>query len=185
MIVRMPGARVLVLIGPSASGKSTLARALQAAGVVEVTPSWTTRPRREDEMHGSLEHRFVSDEAFTALERAGFFAGVVRMFGLPYRYGLRDVAAPPPGRVPLVIARASVLPIVAALFPEHVVYQVEGPPRRSRGPRRESRVEQCAAGRAAADRVFLNTGTVPELIEAVAAAIAQDFLEEVTCGRSG
>ena len=60
----MNARRVLVVIGPSASGKSSLVRELHRRRVIRVLPTWTTRPRRADERDGSLEHRFVSDERF-------------------------------------------------------------------------------------------------------------------------
>src|SRR5205085_11400244 len=79
---------VVVVIGPSASGKSTLVRELHRLGLVDVRPTWTTRPIRPDEADGSLEHRFVTDAEFDRLKNAGFFLDTVEMFGLPYRYGL-------------------------------------------------------------------------------------------------
>src|SRR5436309_1716713 len=50
---------LLVLIGPSACGKSTVARALAEQRLVTLLPTWTTRPRRRDEHGNTAEHRFV------------------------------------------------------------------------------------------------------------------------------
>ena len=58
---------LLVLVGPSATGKSTVARALADRGLVTVLPTWTTRPRRRDEPGDTLEHRFVDDARFDRL----------------------------------------------------------------------------------------------------------------------
>ena len=74
---------VLVVIGPSASGKSTAVRELHRRGVAHVHPTWTTRPRRPDEGDGTLEHRFVTDAMFDELDAAGFFLGTVVLPGLP------------------------------------------------------------------------------------------------------
>src|SRR5436305_590449 len=86
---------VVVFIGPSGSGKSTVVRELASRGLVTVHPTWTTRPRRADEQQGSLEHRFVSDGEFDELCRRGCFIETVRLFGLPYRYGLPPLAGDP------------------------------------------------------------------------------------------
>src|SRR3954451_2133494 len=85
---------VVVFIGPSGSGKSTVVRELADRGLVTVHPTWTTRPRRQDEQAGSLEHRFVSDAEFDRLCERGFFLETVTLFGLPYRYGLPPVGSP-------------------------------------------------------------------------------------------
>src|SRR5579864_8816035 len=79
---------LVVVIGPSGSGKSTVVRELYRRGVVRAIPTWTTRPRREDERAGSVEHRFISDAVFDALDARGFFDETATMPGLPYRYGL-------------------------------------------------------------------------------------------------
>lgn len=178
---------VLVVIGPSGSGKSTLVRHLHERGLIEVVPTWTTRPRRADEAHGSLEHRFVDDDGFDTLARCGCFLAVARPFGPPHRYGMprRACAARPPGRpVPAVIARAPLVPVLAAHVPRPVVYQVEAHrPWARPGRAGEDRRAQDALGRRMAHRVFLNEGPVGELVDAVAAAIAHDF-EEAACPRT-
>src|SRR5438445_13789022 len=97
---------VLVIIGPSACGKSSVVHHLHEPRLVTVCPTWTTRPRRDDEKNGSLEHRFVSDDAFDILCSRGFFLDTVAMFGLPHRYGLPPLAPPDDGRVNAVMLRA-------------------------------------------------------------------------------
>lgn len=179
---------VLAFIGPSGSGKSTVVRALHRRGVIEVTPSWTTRPRRGDELDGAIEHRFVSEEAFSERESAGFFLEVVRPFGLPYRYGLPSIEPVPGGRVPAIMVRAPLMPLVVRHFPRHVTYQIEAPYDRARqrmvrtggsvaalGTRLESFEEERRLGRTLAARSFVNDATVADLVEAVADAISTDF----------
>lgn len=180
--------KVLAFIGPSGSGKSTVVRELDHRSVIAVTPSWTTRPRRDDEGDGVVEHRFVSDEEFDALERDGFFLEVVRMFGLPYRYGLPAITRPPPGVIPVVMVRASLLALVGAHYPHHVVYQIEASPalassrllQRSRtnrdiGARLDEASEERALGRRLAHRIFDGNRSVAQIVDAVQSAILADF----------
>lgn len=180
--------RVLAVLGPSGSGKSTVVRELHRRGVIEVIPSWTTRPRREDEVDGSIEHLFVDDEEFTATQDAGYFLEVVQMFGLPYRYGLPAVPEPADGRVPAIMVRAPLMPLVARHFPGHVAYQIEDDYQRARerlarrvtaatdlGTRLDGFDEECRLGRQAAHRTFVNGGSVGDLVEAVADAVLRDF----------
>jgi guanylate kinase len=183
--------RVLAFLGPSGSGKSTVVRALHRRGLVEVTPSWTTRPRRSDELDGSVEHRFVDEEEFADRQRGGFFLEVVRMFGLPYAYGLPPVAPPADGRVPAIMARAPLMPLVQRHFPGYVAYQIEDDRERARarlerrggehGTRIGDYEEERVLGRQVAHRVFVNTGSVDDLVEDVAIALGQDFRMEESC----
>lgn len=175
---------LLVLIGPSGAGKSALADRLARAGAIATVPTWTTRPRRPDESSGSPNHRFVGEEVFDRLERAGAFVGVVRLPGLPHRYGLPAVDGTG-GPLPAVVARA---PFVAALrdhFPLGPTYQVERSAAATIAAlagRGTSAAEEAArflavederlAGRALADRWFANDGTSDDLATRVAAALA-------------
>jgi guanylate kinase len=178
--------RVLVFLGPSGSGKSTVVRELQRRRVIAVTPSWTTRPRRYDEPGDTVEHRFVDDEAFARRARAGFFLEVVRMFGLPYAYGLPPVETPGDGRVPVIMVRAPLMPLVEHHFPDHVAYQVEDRFERVQarleartgdlGTRRDGYEDERRLGRAVAHRVFVNAGSIQDLVDAVALAVEEDFV---------
>lgn len=177
--------RVLAVLGPSGSGKSTVVRELHRRGVIEVTPSWTTRPRRDDEHDGSVEHRFVDAEEFAARQSAGYFLEVVQMFGLPYRYGLPVVEHPADRRVPAIMVRAPLIPLVERHFPGHVAYQIEDGYQRAEarlrrragelGTRLDGFEEECRLGREAAHRIFVNEGSIADLVEAVAGAVHQDF----------
>jgi guanylate kinase len=176
--------KVLVFIGPSGSGKSTLIRELHARGVVEVMPSWTTRPQRHDEAGEGLDHRFVGEAEFGQLERAGFFLEAVEMFG--FRYGLPAPSAPRPGSVPAIVVRAPLLELVAKHFPDHLVYQVESDletvTRRlhSRGEteiptRLAGYVGELDLGRECACRIFDTGGLPDDVVDDVKWAVEEDF----------
>lgn len=76
---------LFVVSGPSGAGKTTL-----VAAVVESTPrlkysvSYTTRPRRENEVEGR-DYFFVSEEEFDGMRRAGEFIEWAEVYG--FRYG--------------------------------------------------------------------------------------------------
>ncbi len=179
---------MLVIIGPSGGGKSTVVRALVREGVLRVHPTYTTRPRRADEAHGSAEHRFVSERQFDHLARRGFFADTVSLFGLPYRYGLPPLRPAADGAIDTVMLRAPLVARFAAAVPAHVVYQIEDRPdrvvarlasRNSGHHDLEARLHdnrrEVEAGRRIAHRVFLNDGSLTALAAAVAAAARSDI----------
>jgi ribose 1,5-bisphosphokinase len=176
---------LLAVIGPSGSGKSTVVRELVQAGIVAVTPSWTTRPQRADEQNGTIEHQFVDDAAFDELARAGFFLDVVQPFGLPYRYALPVVRRAEGDAVPTVMMRVAFIPLLLGFYRRPVVYQVEDDLDRARtrvmarggevGSRLADHEAERSAGREVADRVFVNTGDLAALAEALTRALAEDF----------
>ena len=178
--------KILVFIGPSGSGKSTLIRQLQRRGIVEVTPSWTTRPPRENEAGAGIDHRFVSEERFSELQADGFFLEVIEMFG--FRYGLPTVHTPAKGKVPAILVRAPLLELVSAHFPEHVVYQIESSLDLARERlaarqvsdsesqrRLASFADEVVQGRRLCHRVFDSSSPMPEVVDALERAIAEDF----------
>ena len=184
---------VLVVIGPSGSGKSTAVRELHRRGIVDVHPTWTTRPRRADEGTGALEHRFVTEQVFSELDADGFFLGTVALPGLPYRYGLPRVVTRDDGPVDTIMARAPFVDLFAPHFPERVVYQIEDTLERAherliaRGSdeheidaRLAGHRDEVAAGRLIAARFFVNEGTLDDLVGAIAAALRVDVLDSVT-----
>jgi guanylate kinase len=178
------GHPLLVIIGPSASGKSSLARELHRRRLVSVRPTWTTRARRPDEQAGSVEHRFVSDATFDRLEERGHFVDTVTMFGLPHRYGLPATGPDPVGLAEVVLLRAPLLDRFALVAPAFTVFQIEDTPERigarlrARGTgldelaaRTADNAREIAAGRARAHRVFSNHRTIEALADDVVAAI--------------
>jgi guanylate kinase len=178
---------VLVIIGPSASGKSSLVRELHRRRVVRAHPTWTTRPRRDDEHGGSPEHRFVSDAEFDELCARGRFLATAALPGLPYRYGLASLRADP-GPVDAVIQRAPFVESFGRLFPHRLVYQVEDTVHRARqrlllrgcppselAARLDGHHRELAAGRRLARRVLINDCPVPALADAAAASLRLDL----------
>ncbi|MEZ5143261.1 MAG: hypothetical protein R2726_12195 [Acidimicrobiales bacterium] len=175
---------VVVVIGPSAVGKSTAVRACAAAGVVRVHPTWTTRPRRRGEVPPDVEHRFVSDVVFDAWAAAGCFAAVAALPGLPHRYGLPVLHPSDHGPVDLVMARAATVGLLRQLGLDVVVVQVEAEVDvaadrlRARGlgetevaARLGTFDTELRAGRRVADCVVVNDGDVDALVGALAAAV--------------
>lgn len=178
----------LVVIGPSGAGKSSLVRELDRRGLVTVTPTWTTRPRRTDEAQDTTEHRFVTAQEFEDLEKAGFFLEVVELFEPSHRYGLPPVSAPPQGQIPTVMLRAGLVPLIAKHYSSPVIYQVEDECERVRerleqreggGEGSASRLEGMATeielGRKHAFRAFVNAGDVADLVDQVERSLRVDF----------
>jgi ribose 1,5-bisphosphokinase PhnN len=113
---------LLVLVGPSGAGKSTLARGLVAAGLVDLHRTWTTRPARDDETSERSDHVFVDPAAFSAAEAAGELLVVIELFG--HRYGLPPLPTDDDRRPSLLLGREQLLPLIASLHPDPLVYAV-------------------------------------------------------------
>lgn len=77
--------KLVCLVGPSASGKTTIADLLVESGLFVTARSSTTRPIRPGESEDSYE--FLTEEEFNACINAGDFVEHVR-YG-EYQYGLR------------------------------------------------------------------------------------------------
>lgn len=63
---------MILLVGKSCSGKTTIAKELKKLGLKEAV-SYTTRPPREHEAEG-VEYHFITKEEFLQKEAEGFFA---------------------------------------------------------------------------------------------------------------
>ena len=118
-----PEALLFILIGASAVGKSALAEGLCEAGIVEATPTWTTRPPRQGERDTCYDHRFVSDEAFDRQTRKEGFIDQHALYGA--RYGVPFIAAPANGREALMVLKPQFMPVMIEHFPRARIYQVE------------------------------------------------------------
>lgn len=62
---------MIVLVGKTCSGKSTVADLLESRYDIHRVRTYTTRPRREGE--GTNEYHFISDEEFDKLRSENFF----------------------------------------------------------------------------------------------------------------
>jgi guanylate kinase len=174
---------VVVVIGPSGSGKSSVVRELHRRGVVHVRTTWTTRPRRADESRDCIEHRFVSEADFDWLERAGYFIDTVTMFGLPYRYGLPGPATFGVTGPEIVMLRAPLVERFRRLDVDCTVVQIEDTRERTRARLVQRNVDddelrarladneaELSLGRTVADVVFVNDGSIAALADQIAVA---------------
>jgi guanylate kinase len=178
---------LLVIIGPSAAGKTSVIRELVAQKIIEVTPSWTTRPRRADEDDTAVEHVFCSEAEFESVKEGGIFLESAQLFGLPYYYGLPKIPKPPVEVVPLIMLRVMVLPLLYKFYDNPVVYQIEAPKdliaerleeRGKQGTENGTRLSdyemEVTKGREVASRVFVNDD-IMAIVEAIKQAIIEDF----------
>ena len=179
--------KLLVIIGPSGSGKTTLVKSLVDENILEVTPSWTTRPKRSNE-ENTVDHIFVSKQQFKLRKNRGFFLDTAKLFGLPFEYGLPVVTHTNKSAIPVVVLRAMVLDLIKLHYSSVIIYQVESKKNlvRSRLISRcsspvdtEHRMklydEEVELGRHHADRVFMNNDDIEQLKNEFIRALQQDF----------
>lgn len=179
---------VLVIIGPSGSGKSTAVRRLHDQNLIEITPTWTTRPARPNEIEEGVEHKFVAENEFNVLQKLGFFVMVRQLFDLPFYYGLPEIKKPESEKIPLVMLRANLVASFSELYSKHVIYQIEDSyerierrllERSSHGEELGARLGIYAAevdqGHELANRVFINDGDSEELANRLEKAIREDM----------
>jgi guanylate kinase len=184
-----PSDRLLVIIGPSGAGKTSALKLLHDQGVVEVTPSWTTRSPRSDEVDGTLEHRFVDEATFTKKADEGYFLDTAQLFSLPYWYGLPKLEKSEGSRVATVMLQASLLPLMDKHYTNYTIYQIEDTLEKIAerlqkrhaaghdvGSRLEDYQKEITAGRQRAQRVFINDGTLEDLAGRIATALIEDRL---------
>ncbi len=182
---------ILVVIGPSGVGKSTLFAALRRENLVRLVPTWTTRKARHYESPTDADHVFVDDDEFTARERAGFFLETVQLFGLEARYGLPREALENGGGIPVLMLRAMLLQRVVRYFPAHIVYQVEAQRTRVEahlrarierdgdiGSRLASFDEELAHGRRLAHRIVDNDRAPEDALAQLRDWLRQDFAHD-------
>ncbi|MBL8299370.1 MAG: hypothetical protein JNN30_13610 [Rhodanobacteraceae bacterium] len=184
--------KILVVIGPSGVGKSTVFAPLRREGVVRLVPTWTTRKPRRYEDPTDADHVFVDDTAFAEREREGFFLETVQLFGLDARYGLPREALEDDGRsIRVLMLRAMLLQRLPHYFRAHRVYQVEAPRARVEahlrtrleqdgdiGSRLTNFDEELHAGRRFAHRVIDNSDTLERVTVQLRAWLREDFAED-------
>lgn len=118
-------ALVIVMIGASAVGKSAIAGELCDSGLVEATPTWTTRKPRRGEADTSYDHRFVSEEEFDRQSRKDGFIDEHDLYGA--RYGMPFLSKPAEGREALMILKPVFIPALLEHFPKARIYNIEAP----------------------------------------------------------
>jgi guanylate kinase len=174
--------KLLLIIGPSAVGKSSVATELEKAGIIELTPTWTDRPKRQDEV--GAEHMYVSPSVLDAQAAKGYFVHPpLTFFGLPYRYAMPRILRPAAGKISCVLARAHTVPLFRKYYSNLVIYQIEAPRDRVAqylnvrsqtgsplGTRLNDYEKEISIGRDYADRVFENhefETTLQQLIDEI------------------
>jgi guanylate kinase len=184
--------KILVVIGPSGVGKSTLFAPLRQEGLVRLVPSWTTRKSRHYEDPANADHVFVDDDAFTEREQAGFFLETVQLFGLEARYGLPRAALEDDGKsIRALMMRAMLMQRISHYFPAHIVYQVEAPRARVEahlrarlerdgdiGSRLASFDDELQMGRRLAHRVIDNSGAPEVTLAQLRDWLREDFADD-------
>lgn len=80
---------MIVLVGESASGKSTIEKALVDNYGFQKIISYTTRPPRQGEVDG-IDYHFISKEKFQELQSKNFFAEVGNYRGWYYGSSVED-----------------------------------------------------------------------------------------------
>lgn len=173
---------LLLIIGPSGTGKSTLLRGLDSELNINIVPTWTTRPPRGDESNDS-EHIYATDDEFDAQS----FVATVEPFSLPYRYGL-PVFRLSNDTLTVIMMRADQAAQLKSRFSDAIIYQIEAPysavsdrlaARESSGETSGSRLDdyekEQAAGRQIANRVFQNDQSPASLHNQVVASLKIDF----------
>ena len=59
---------IFCVVGPSGSGKTTMARFIEKALGIPMLVSYTTRPKRDNEIDG-VDHRFVTEDAMPSKDQ--------------------------------------------------------------------------------------------------------------------
>ncbi len=113
---------IVVLDGASGVGKSTTAAELCSRGIVDATPTWTTRTPRPGEASTSYDHLFVSEEEFERHEAAGGFIDLQTLYG--NRYGMPYPRKPAPGKEALIILKPQFIPRLLQHYPYARIHQI-------------------------------------------------------------
>jgi ribose 1,5-bisphosphokinase PhnN len=130
----------------------------------------------------------VSDADFDRLEAEAYFLDTVRMFGLPYRYGIPPVRRPDGRETAVVMLRAVLLGLLRRHYERPLIYQIEDTPERVAARLRERHSDaaelgsrlvdydrEVLLGRSQAHRTFVNSTDIPALAEQVKTALQVDL----------
>lgn len=176
---------IVVFIGPSGVGKSALAEGLYQAGIVDVTPSLATRPRRQKELESTRDHIFVTDEQFDEQERRGDIVVPKSLYG--YRYGALYPKQPRADRIAAMVLKFNFMDEFVERYPNTRIYQIEasekvsqarmltrGQPEADLLNRLKKHGPETEAGRLIAHHTFDNNGALTDTLKSVKAQIAED-----------
>lgn len=174
--------RILGIIGPSGTGKTTILSRLYEEGLVYINPTYTDRLRRKGEE--PLEHEFITRKEFDKLQDSDYFAEVVQPFGLEYRYGVPYLKQQG-GKIVVLMLRVQFLPLLNKHYPDNVIYQIEAPLSVAKdrikdrddnkpGTRLKDFQKELEQGRLSADRVFVNDNQ-KQCIAQIKEALNSDF----------
>lgn len=176
---------ILVIIGPSGSGKAAAVTALGAEGLLHPHATFTDRAMRPDD-RDSIEHVFISKKEFDQRLDDGFFLGTAELF--TNRFGMAPWPEVRNGLLTVILRANLVDQFVQAAGVEKVlIYQVQAPREHlaaSLSQRALSTAEfnarlaehdgETALGSMIADRIFVNNGSLPDLIDEIRAAVIED-----------
>lgn len=168
--MKLNDAKVFIIIGPSAVGKSTIVRhILKSTDKLRLIPTWTDRPKRKEE--DEIEHIFVSNLDFTKKISEGYFLEIAQPFNLPYRYGMPKIKYSK-NRTPLLMLRAEFVPLLKKYFSNTIIYQIEAPKDFAKnnlslrdeqiGNRLTDFKKEIKLGRNYANKIFYNNSMVKE-----------------------
>lgn len=74
---------MIILVGESASGKSSIADEIERTNPVRRVIQWTTRPPRDGEVDG-VDYMFITKEDFMTFKEKGFFGTITEYRGWYY-----------------------------------------------------------------------------------------------------
>jgi guanylate kinase len=110
---------VVVLIGPSGSGKSSVAKELCDAHGFHLVKTVTTRPQRDEH---DTDQTFINHETFTTMRDSKAFFGTLESFG--HAYGLPKFSLETPT---VLLLRAPAVQEFLKGFPTAHVIEIDAP----------------------------------------------------------
>ncbi len=176
---------ILVIIGPSGSGKAAAVTILGAEGVLHPHATYTDRAIRPDDKD-SIEHVFISKQEFDERLANGFFLGTAELF--TNRFGMAPWPEVRNGLL-TVILRANLVDqfVQGAGVEDVIIYQIQAPRERLAATLSERSLStaefnarlaehdgETALGTMIADRIFNNDGSLKDLIDEIREAVIED-----------